>query len=222
MDNEMEILESRYAGTGADGEYRIKLGESLEPVKLPRDLQYQDRVRPVKPVIAAQEVQEALLSTAGAQEVLTKIPDLGDLTIWAPVAHFSVCQKTGTATFLDIWDCDHFDGFTDMKKNLSECRVWFSANGYTYWDSPQTKTGRINCFFRAPSAGNYVCSVQLQSYAGSAQVECLIDSFSYGPLPFTGTIVQPHPAHLSAGYHSFRIRQISGSFFFAHLSVWKI
>ena len=130
--------------------------------------------------------------------------------------------STDDGEVLDIWDADHFDGFTDMQRNLLQCRVWFSADGFTFWDSPQTKTGRINCYFRAPSAGNYVCNVQLQSYAGPAQVECLIDSFNYGPLPFNGSINQPHPAWLSTGYHSFRIRQMSGSFFFISLTVWKV
>ena len=49
--------------------------------------------------------------------------------------------------------------------------------------------------------------------------ECLIDLFSYGPLPFNGTINQPHPATLSAGYHSFSIRQQVGAFFFISLNV---
>lgn len=203
-------------------DYRLVLGEALEPVELPRELRRQDRIRPVKPMIDAQEVQEALLATEGSQDILAKVPDLKNLLVWAPVASFSVCQKTGTATYLDIWDCDHFDGLSDIKENLSECRVWFSHSGYSFWDAPQTKTGRINCYFRAPSAGHYVCNVQLQSYGGSAMVECLIDNFNFGPLPFTGSIVQPHPANLSAGYHSFRIRQMSGSFFFANLTVWKI
>jgi hypothetical protein len=172
--------------------------------------------------MSAQVVARALRATAGATDLISKIPSLARWQIWLPIATFSVCQKTGTATYLDIWDADHFDGFTDMQRNLSECRVWFSADGFSYWDSPQTKTGRINCYFRAPSAGNYVCNVQLQSYGGPAQVECLIDSFTYGPLPFNGTISQPHAAALAAGYHSFRIRQMSGSFFFVGLTVWKV
>ena len=157
----------------------------------------------------------------GSKELFQKNPSFAMWRAWLPIATFSVCQKTGTATYLDIWDADHFDFFTDMQRNLSECRVWFSADGFTYWDSPQTKTGRINCYFRAPSAGNYVCNVELQSYGGPATVECLIDSLSFGPLPFNGTITQPHATSLSAGYHSFRIRQMSGSFFFVGLSVWQ-
>jgi hypothetical protein len=109
-----------------------------------------------------------------------------------------------------------------MQRNLADCRVWFSDKGFTYWDSTETRTGRINCYFRAPTAGNYVCNVELQSYGGPAQVECLIDSFSYGPLPFSGAITQPHAASLGAGYHSFRIRQMSGSFFFVSLFVWRV
>jgi hypothetical protein len=180
------------------------------------------RILPARPTISPQRVIRALKATAGAENLIKKIPTLVRWQFWLPTATFSVCQKTGTATYLDLWDADHFDGFTDMQHNLSECRVWFSAEGFTFWDSPQTKTGRINCYFKAPSAGNYTCNVQLQSYAGAAMVECLIDSFSYGPLPFNGSINQPHVASLSAGYHSFRIRQMSGSFFFVSLTVWKV
>lgn len=72
------------------------------------------------------------------------------------------------------------------------------------------------------AAGNYVCNVQLQSYSGPAQVECLIDDYNYGPLPVNGTINQPHPAALNAGFHHFRIRQRVGSFFFHSLSVWRV
>ncbi|MDX1615245.1 MAG: hypothetical protein R3300_13105 [Candidatus Promineifilaceae bacterium] len=204
-------------------DYRLVLGEGLEGKrKLPERERELQRTIAVKPTIAAQTVVKALEATPGAQQLVEKIPNLAKLTAYLPIATFSVCQKTGTATYLDIWDADHFDGFTDMQSNLSDCRVWFSAEGFAFWDSPQTKTGRINCYFRAPSDGSYVCNVQLQSYAGPAQVECLIDDFSYGPLPFNGSIDQPHPCNLSAGYHSFRIRQLSGSYFFHHLSVWRV
>ena len=204
-------------------EYHLVLGEAPKAVRrLPRIERRVARVTPAKPTIAPQTVLRALKATAGAKELIEQIPSLAQWHSWSPIATFSVCQKTGTAAYLDIWDADHFDGFTNMQHNLLQCRVWFSADGFTFWDSPQTKTGRINCYFRAPSAGNYVCNVQLQSYAGPAQVECLIDSFNYGPLPFNGSIDQPHPASLSTGYHSFRIRQMSGSFFFVSLTVWKV
>ena len=53
-------------------------------------------------------------------------------------------------------------------------------------------------------------------------MDCLIDSFNFGPLPFNGSINQPHPSSLSAGYHSFHIRQMSGRFFFIGLTVWQV
>ena len=64
---------------------------------------------------------------------------------------------------------------------------------------------------------------QLASYPSSsrATVECLIDNNSFGNLPFTGTILQPHFSTLSAGGHHFRIRQVSGSFFFLSLTVYR-
>jgi len=202
--------------------YQLVLGDAPKAIKIPRNERRVARTAPAKPTITPQVVVRALKSTAGAKDLIHQIPSLAQPKFWLPVATFSVCQKTGTARFLDIWDADHFDGFTDMQRCLTDCRAWFSANGFSFWDSPQTKTGRINCFFQAPVAGNYVCNVQLQSFGGPAQVECLIDSFSFGTLPFSGSINQPHPAALSQGFHSFRIRQVDGSYFFNHLTVWKV
>ncbi len=204
-------------------QYRLVLGEGLEKVKLdPRSARRVRRVALAKPTISPQRVARALRAKPGSKELINKIPAFAMWRHWLPVATFSVCQKTGTALWLDMFDVDHFDGFTDMQRNLAECRAWFSSDEFAYWGSAKTKTGRINCYFNAPSAGNYVCHVQLQSYGGPAQVECLIDSSSFGPLPFNGSIDQPHPCVLSAGGHHFRIRQISGSFFFVGLSVWQV
>jgi hypothetical protein len=203
--------------------YRLKLGESLKAARLPALAQRRvERAAPPRPAIGAAAVVRALRATAGAGAVIARIPKLVDVASYLPVATFSVCMKTGTARWLDIWDADHFDGFTDMQRCLADCRAWFSAEGYATWDAPQTKTGRVNCYFRAPSAGTYVCTAHLQSYGGSAVVECLIDAFSFGPLPFSGAVSQPHPCTLSAGYHHFRIRQLNGSFFFNGLTVWRV
>jgi hypothetical protein len=202
--------------------YRLVLGEGGKGVRLPARAERRiARVTPAQPTMAAATVVRALKATRGADAILKDRPRFADVRLYLPVATFSVCLKTGTATWLDIWDADHFDGFTDMQRCVADCRAWFSADGYTYWDSPQTKTGRVNCYFRAPSAGNYVCNAQLQSHGGPAAVECLIDSFSFGQLPFSGSINQPHPCSLSAGYHHFRIRQVRGSFFFISLTVWR-
>lgn len=203
-------------------DFKLKLVEAKKPLKVAADARRVRAVQPVRPTTEAEVVFKALKGTAGASELIKKIPTLADFHLWRPVATFSVCLKTGSARFLDIWDADHFDFFTDMQRCVTDCRAWFSADGFTFWDSPETKTGRINCFFDAPTAGTYVCNAELQSFGGAAKVECLIDSFSFGPLPFNGTIIQPHLAFLGAGGHSFRIRQLTGSFFFISLSVWLI
>jgi hypothetical protein len=203
-------------------EFRLTLGESTQESKPPEQKERRPAPRAAKLNLEPRLVARALRATPGFADVSAKVPNLTNWKLWFPVATFSVCLKTGTATWLDIWDNDHFDGFTDMQRCLTDCRVWFSDQGYTFWDSAQTKTGRINCYFRAPSSGNYLCNVQLQSFGGTAQVQCLIDSFNFGPLPFSGTIQQPHLRSLSAGYHSFRIRQDFGSYFFVGLTVWKV
>ena len=201
-------------------DYRLVIGTSHEaPTAEEREGATSADLRPEPAAVHA-----SLMLLPGADEIVKEVPGLGDFAAWSQVAYFSVCRKTGSAYYLDIWDADHFDGFTDMQRCVQDCRAWFSADGYTFWGSGETKTGRVNCYFVAPTTGHYVCTAALQSYppGSAAQVECLIDSFSFGPLPFSGTIYQPHPCDLSAGGHHFRIRQMSGSFFFLSLTVWKV
>jgi hypothetical protein len=174
------------------------------------------------PTLDPRPIAKALKATAGSREIIAQIPGAADPSGWVHVATFCVCVKAGTAKYLDIWDADHFDYVTDMANCLAQCRAWFSAGGYGYWGSAQTKTGRINCYFNAPAQGNYVCNAELRSDGGPAQVECLIDAYNFGPLPFNGYILQPHMSSLAAGGHSFRIRQLDGAFSFLSLTVWRV
>jgi hypothetical protein len=204
-----------------DPGFELKLVESLESYP-PRE--EREGFAATDLFTTPEEALDALKATKGAEAILDEIPELGDVDVWQEIACFCVCQKTGTARYLDIWDTDHFDGFTDMQRCLNECRAWFSGDGYDFWGSGQTKTGRINCYFTAPSAGRYTCNARLQSFPTSspAVVECLIDKNSFGQLTVLGTINQPHMASLSQGGHHFRIRQVSGAFFFLSLTVWKV
>jgi len=201
-------------------DFELKLGQGDKSFKPERKF---PRV-PKRKAPTARQALAALKATRGADAILAQVPSLGKLALWKQIASFRVCGKTGTALFLDLWDCDHFDGFTDIPRSNSDCRAWFSADGFTPWGSLQTTTGRVNCFFRAPADGVYVCDAQLESFPASSLsvVECLIDSFSFGPLPFTGLIIQPHVSVLTAGFHHFRIRQQSGGFFFHSLTVHRI
>jgi hypothetical protein len=205
----------------ADRKFRLQLLESLKAHPADRE---RDRITRAKPETSARAVLRSLKATPGADEILKRAPRFGELELWKEIAYFSVCRKSGAARWLDIWDADHFDGFTDMQRCVNDCRAWFSADGFTTWGSAQTKTGRVNCYFNAPAAGNYICNARLQSYPATAGavVECLIDNSSFGPLSWSGTIDQPHPCKLSAGGHHFRIRQVSGSFFFLSLTVYEV
>lgn len=202
-------------------EFELKIVESRKEIA---EAEPRDGVAVADVIANPDEVLESLKATKGAAKVLKANPDLEQLSAYAQVAHFSVCQKTGTAQFLDIWDSDQFDGFTDLQRCLDDCRVWFSGDGYDSWGSSQSKSGRVNCYFGAPTAGHHVCYARLQSYpaATTAVVECFIDNSSFGQLSVTGTISQPHLTVLSAGGHHFRIRQVAGSFFFLSLTVWKV
>ena len=203
--------------------FSLVLVKATRPVRLPaRGKRRISRAAKVAPVVTAAPIVRTLKKITGAAKFLAKNPRYAVAANYGLIATFTPCGKTGTARYLDIWDADHFDGVTDLASNLRDCRIWFSANGYTFWGSGETKTGRVNCYFRAPSAGNYLCNVELTSDGGSAMVECFIDSMSYGPLPVSGSINWPHPCTLSQGYHHFRIRQMTGAFFFHRLTVWGV
>ncbi len=210
---------------------RLKLVESREVLKAERRPARVPKVR-VKPT--AREVFEVFRKSPGYEEIVARIPKAAKLSGWTKgteVAYFSVCSKTGAAKYLDIWDCDHFDYFTDMQRSINDCRAWFSHTGYSYWGSAQTATGRVNSYFNASLTADYSCVVSLQAYPSSstAVVECLIDNNTFGPLtvgpPWTdpsGVLTWPHfTPGLPAGGHSFRIRQTSGSFFFLSLTVYR-
>lgn len=205
------------SGSDTSDEFVVRVVDSLRSIEVdPRE-----GIVPADLEVSAADALAALHATKGSEKVFKAFPQFLDVAAWLPVANFTVCSKFGAARYLDLWDVDHFDGFTNMKKNLDECRAWFSDKGYDTWGSGQTKSGRINCYFTAPQGGAYICTARLQSYAGQADVECLIDGSSFGPLHVNGTITQPHPCNLSAGGHHFRIRQLSGSFFFLSLTVWR-
>jgi len=199
-------------------EFELKLIESLESYPPRED---REGIADTDLVTTPEEAFEALKATRGADALLKDIPAISDLALWSETAYFSVCKKTGTARYLDLWDTDHFDGVTHMQRCVSDCRAWFAGDGYSQWGSGETKTGRINCYFSVPTTGKYICNAKLQSYGGPARVECLIDNSTFGFLGVSGTIDQPHPCSLSSGFHHFRIRQVSGSFFFIGLTVWK-
>jgi hypothetical protein len=204
----------------AERDFRLRLIESARAYPAERK---RGRAPRAKAETSPRAVLSALKATPGAEEVLERVPSFGDLALWKQVAYFSVCLKSGSAKWLDVWDADLFDGFTNMRRCVDDCRAWFSADGFSTWGSLQTKTGRVNCFFKAPTAGNYICNARLQSYPtlATSVVECRIDNSSFGPLTWSGTIDQPHPCNLAAGGHHFRIWQVSGAFFFLSLAVYR-
>jgi hypothetical protein len=207
-----------------DPKYTMKILRSMKVARVERRPPGLAKIG-VKPT--TEEIVHAFKKARGYQDILARIPKAATIDGWdrgTQIAYFSVGAKSGSARWLDIWDCDHFDGFTDMQNSVAASRAWFSDHGYATWGSGQTATGRINCYFDAPTAGNYSCVAQLQSYPGSTRstVECLIDNSSFGNLPFTGTILQPHFSVLSSGGHHFRIRQVSGAFFFLSLTVYRL
>jgi hypothetical protein len=204
-----------------DPKYTMRI---LRPTALRKLEARPRRINAVNVRPTTKEIVRAFKKARGYTTIVNQIPKSATIEGWdkgTQIAYFCICTKTGSARWLDLWDADHFDMFTDIPQESRDCLAWFSHRGFDTWGSGQSATGRVNCYFDAAVAGDYSCVVQLQSWSGPAQVECLIDNTSYGPLPFDGLILQPHFASLGSGGHHFRIRQMSGSFFFCSLTVYK-
>lgn len=203
-----------------DETYGIIEGEPLRA--LGEDLGEQRTVKEdrLEPVFDSGQVLKLILGMPGGKDFVRKFPAF-EVEPAKPIAKFSICGKTGTAQYLDFWDCDHFDTVTHMQASVAQCQAWFSAGEMSDSGSgSQTKTGRVFCYFTVPADGFYTCIASLSNSGGPAKVECFLDGNTFGTLSFSAPISQPHIRQLAAGRHYFQINQISGGFYFRQLDVW--
>jgi hypothetical protein len=208
-----------------DQDFRITVVESMEGQRLdPR----QATARAV-PTPSREMALAVVRAAGGAEEVLQQVPNLGTTAAWVDIAFFSVCSKTGTALFLDLWDVDHFDFFTDLQSDLNNCRVWFTANGHEPYGAPGTLTGRVNCYFSTPADAFYLAIASLESDppGTNATVRAVLDDFGAGGIDlgvsgFNGLVNLPFLFHLSESAHSIRIDQQEGGFFFYSMTIYQL
>jgi hypothetical protein len=174
----------------------------------------------------ADEVLSALRGMRGAKAVIARAPAMEYHLQWSEVAYFSVCGTRGAAAGgVFLWDCDHVGDVGSMQSDIANCYALFSAGEFGPLGSPGTLTGRVGCFYTAPTGGYHVFNVQVETFVNQptqSRIECVIDGVSLGKLGFSGPINWPFVAMLAAGQHQFQIRQVSGSFFFQSLQVWTI
>jgi hypothetical protein len=113
-------------------DFELKIVESLEAYPIREE---REGTTAADLVATPAEVLESLKATRGAPVILKRLPQLENIKLWFSTAYFSVCGKSGTARYLDLWDTDHFDGVTDMQRCVQDCRAWFSGDGYGSWGS---------------------------------------------------------------------------------------
>jgi hypothetical protein len=208
-----------------DSDYRITVVESQGQ---PRDLR-QTGIARATPRLSPQAAVAAVRATNGADELIAQIPNLADASQLQETASFSVCTKTGTAEFLDLWDVDHFDFSSDMQSSLNSCSAWFAPDGFEFYGASPGKTGRVNCTFQAPVDGTYLAIASLMSDgADSATVRYVVDDFGPGSSPtdlgaftFTGPVNQAFVLSLASNSHSIRIDQEAGGLYFYSLTLYQ-
>jgi hypothetical protein len=217
-----------------ESDYRLTIVESQGQPSQPRSQLRKPATAPATRKLSPHEAVAALRATRGADEVIAQVPNLADPAQLQEIAFFSVCSKTGSAQALDLWDVDHFDGFTDMQSSLNGCRAWFS-DGFSFFEAPQRKTGRVSCSFIATVAGTYLAIASLSSGPGSGadsgSARYILDDFGaespakrLGDFTFTGPVNHVFVLSLdtSQSVHHFRIDQLAGGFFFLGVTIFLV
>jgi hypothetical protein len=224
----MHYLPKELVQMPLDSEYRLSVVESR--VSGQPDLR-SGVVRAI-PRPSAQEAFAAVRASSGVAEAIAQVPNLAEPATWQEFAFFSVCSKTGSATFLDLWDVDHLDSFSSMQQSVNSCSAWFAGDGFESFGAPPGKTGRVNCHSdQFVDDGHYlaIASLGADPPSSAASVHYILDDFGPGSVPqdlgafsFTGPVTQPFLLLLSAGAHSFRIDQEQGGFFFNSLTIYQL
>jgi hypothetical protein len=208
-------------------EFELRVVEVVEA--LPERNQ-RERPAPAEHRVAtAHEVVEALKASKGSAALADQIPMRPEL--WEMVGYFDVNGWSGpAATGLILWDAD-FSLYT-----MLECTDFdFAFFGGAEWPAgsgaPGTATGRACCFFRlpgGPEARFYIISVQLQRVEPfydhvDPVVAFFIDDIPMGELQWQDTrpINQPLTVSAAPGFHRFDVRQVSGSYRFWNVTIWR-
>jgi hypothetical protein len=206
---------------GVENDFELRIVEAPEglpePEIAPRELPSARRD------LTPYEVLDVLRATKGAASVIEQIPAIERPDLWGEVASFSACGISGTAfDGVFLWDCDHVGNDGSMHNNLLNCYAVFTdkAPAFLARGSQGTLTGSVSCFFTAPNAGKFVFHVQLQTFINPdspSSVRPFISGFVFPDITFSGPVDVPLVALLGAGFHHFRIHQVSGSFIFQRL-----
>lgn len=199
--------------------YRMKMLKPKKGIKTKR----RSNAQRVKLIPTINQILRVARKTRGYKETMRRSTRNEDECTYTRIAEFTVCSKSGTARFLDLWNCDHFDGFSDMQKSINDCSAWFSGTGFRSWGSPETRKGVINCNFRAPERGIYFFNVRLKSYPtrNRAKIRFTLDNEDSPVIVFQGLSDVPHEDYLTRGYHHFRIKQLNGAFYFLSLTIFR-
>ena len=144
------------------------------------------------------------------EEIIKDVPGLDDIEGWAldrPTSA-SVRRAAPPATSTSGTSITSTASPT-CRECLDDCRLWFSADGYTSWGSGQTKTGRSQLLLRLrPARATTSARLVLQSYPTSSPAtgrvphrQLLVTAL----LPFSWNDLPASPVRISsAGGHHFR------------------
>ena len=192
---------------------RVGIANSKKAFKLER--RTGPVLRRVKRLTRAERMRR-FRKTAVFQDIVARFPRAARAQNWFVIARFSASKKEGTARRLDIFDCDHLDGLSDIA-NFPHL-AFFANKSPTIFDT-KIGVGRVDCYFNAPEAGTlYEFVPYVSRHKNSkATVEYFIDNMSLGTFP--SLVLVGLVATLSAGIHRFRIRQVGGPFFYHGLEV---
>jgi hypothetical protein len=135
------------------------------------------------------------------------------------IAFFTPKTKTGTASLIDFWNCDLWDGDSHLGYCDSNDAIQFRASKTTWLEGFDAKfpNGYVQAYFNAESSAYYLVSAKLSS--DLAWIRMYIDD---DPALFKqvngNNVVVAAMANLNEGHHSVTIEQLDAGGFFWDIS----
>ena len=183
------------------------------------------------PAPSAAASLKALIATRGADALIERIPELGDVDTWNQSAFWSPCTVSGEAYDEPfVWGCDLFGSEWSVASAADNCMVYFQGHeDVGGFRKPNVLDGRVWCHQFTQAPGTYVLVAHVQTwpfydggFVATARFGINGQDIGLRGIAEGASVYLPFVLNLPAGLNRFEINQHTGTLFFRDLSAFRI
>jgi len=198
---------------------KLKLIKILKAASMPR--RKRQAVPKVNPRVTSRQAVRALERFRGGRQIMAKLERAGiglQAASLVQFAAFTPKTKSGSASWIDFWNADLFDGTSHLTRIHTIDRIQFRTDRYTYRGEHRVLNvhvfGGVQASFNMPQAGFFLGAVVVSSTGGRVAVEVDDDVIvTSTPVNGNGVMIPVPIQQLAAGNHWISVVQgpVSGS-----------